>query len=123
LGNNHGAIQGAYVIVYTQAGVGYGLDTSDAAGQAVFKLPKGTYNIEAHFSAEYWLRVVTTSATSSNVEVNSSMSTTVELSDYPPAIWTTTAFWLLIALTAVAMFVAVYIMFLSKRIPAVRRRK
>jgi hypothetical protein len=123
LGNNHVAIQGAYVIAYTQAGIGYGLDTSDAAGRAVFKLPKGTYNIEAHYSAEYWLRVVTTSATNSNVEVNSSMSTTIELSEYPPGIWTTTAFWIVIALAAIAVFAAVYIIFINKKMPIARRRK
>jgi len=124
LGNNAVAVHGAYVIVYTQTGVGYGLDTTDTSGTAVFKLPTGTYNIEAHFSAEYWLRVVTTSATEQAVPVDSSTSKTIVLTEFPPPIWTTTGFWLLMALVAVSVFAAVYIMFLSrKRLPAVKKRK
>ena len=123
LGNNAAAVHGAYVIVYTQNGVGYGLDTTNAAGEAVFKLPKGTYNIEAHFSAEYWLKVVTTSATEQAVSVNASTSKTIVLSEFPPPIWTTTGFWLLVALIAISVFAAVYIVFLSRRhIPAVTTR-
>jgi len=124
LGNNAAAVQGAYVIVYTQAGVGYGLDTTDAAGQAVFKLPRGTYNIEAHFSAEYWLKVVTTSASEQAVSVNASMSKTITLTEFPPPIWTTTGFWLLMALVGVSVFAAIYIVFLSRRhAPIVSRKR
>lgn len=124
LGNNAVPVHGAYVIVYTQAGVGYGLDTTDVSGTAVFKLPRGTYDVEAHFSAEYWLRVVRTSATEPGVLVDSSTSKTVVLADFPPAIWTTAGFWLLIALVAVSVFAALYIVFLSrKRVPALSRRK
>jgi len=123
LGNNGAAVHGAYVIVYTQAGVGYGLDITDLAGQVVFKLPKGTYNIEAHFSAEYWLKVVTTSTTDSGVSVSAATSRTLLLSEFPPPIWTTTGFWLIIALVGVTIFAAVYIVFLSRRhVPAVRKR-
>jgi len=124
LGNNGAAVHGAYVIVYTQSGVGYGLDTTNAAGQAVFKLPKGTYNIEAHFSAEYWLKVVTTSASEQAVSVNASMSKTIVLTEFPPPIWTTTGFWLLMALVAVSVFAAIYIVFLSRRhVPLVSRKR
>jgi len=123
LGNNGAAVYGAYVIIYTQAGVGYGLDTTDAGGQAVFKLPKGTYNIEAHYSAEYWLKVVTTSATEAAILVDSSKTTTIVLEEFPPPIWTTTGFLLLMALVAVSVFAAIYIVFLSRRrVPTVRRR-
>jgi len=123
-GNNAAAVHGAYVIVYTQTGVGYGLDTTDESGQAVFKLPKGTYNLEAHFSAEYWLKVVTTSATEKAVSVNASMSKTIVLTEFPPPIWTTTGFWLLMALVAISVFAAVYIVFLSHRhIPIMSRKR
>lgn len=123
LGNNGVAVHGAYVIIYTQAGVGYGLDTSDAAGQAVFRLPKGIYNIEAHYSAEYWLKVVTTSTTETGISVEASTSNTMVLDEFPPPIWTTTGFLLLMALVAVSIFAAVYIIFLSrKRVPSVRKR-
>ncbi len=123
LGNNGAAIHGAYVVVYTQSGIGYGLDTTDAGGQAVFKLPKGTYNVEAHYSGEYWLRVVSTSATQTAVAVDSSRSTTIVLEEFPPAIWTTTGFLLIMALVGVSIIAAIYIFFLSrKRAPAARKK-
>ncbi len=123
LGNNAAPVHGAYVIVYTQSGVGSGLGITDASGHAVFKLPRGNYNIEAHFSAEYWLRVVTTSAAEQAVAVDASTSKTIVLAEFPPAIWTTTGFWLLIALVAVSVFAAVYIVFLSRRRTPVSRRR
>jgi hypothetical protein len=123
LGNNGVPVHGAYVIIYTQTGVGYGLDTTDAAGQAVFKLPKGTYNVEAHYSAEYWLKVVTTSTTETGISVEASTSNVMVLDEFPPPIWTTTGFLLLMALVAVSIFAAVYIVFLSRRrVPSVRKR-
>ena len=122
LGNNGAAVHGAYVVVYTQAGVGYGLDITNVAGHAVFKLPLGTYNIEAHYSAEYWLKVVTTSAEAA-ITVDSSKSTTIILEEFPPPIWTTTGFLLLIALIGVSVFAAFYIVFLSRgRAPLARKK-
>jgi hypothetical protein len=123
LGNNGAAVHGAYVVIYTQAGIGYGLDTTNAAGQAVFKLPKGTYNVEAHYSSEYWLKVIRTSATETAVTVDSSKSTTIVLEDFPPPIWTTTGFLLLMALVAVSIFATIYIVFLSRRRAPVARRR
>jgi len=116
VGNGGAVVHGAYVIIYTQAGVGYGLDTTDASGQVLFKLPAGTYNIEAHFSAEYWLRVVTTSATEADVSVNASASKTIVLTEFPPPIWTTTGFWLLMALVGVLVLVAVFIFLRRRRV-------
>jgi hypothetical protein len=124
LSSNAATVHGAYVIVYTQNGVGLGLDTTDAAGLAVFKLPKGSYNIEVHFSAEYWLKVVTTSVVEQGIDVNASTSKTIVLSEFPPPIWTTTGFWLLLALAGAAVFAAVYMLIFSRRhVPAVRSRK
>jgi len=123
LSNDRAAVHGAYVIVYTQTGVGYGLDTTDSEGEAVFKLPKGTYNIEAHYSGEYWLKVVTATATETAVTVESSRSIIIVLEEFPPPIWTTPGFLLLMALIAVTIFAALYIVFLSRRaVPAARRR-
>lgn len=114
LGNNMAPIHGAYILVYTQTGVGYGLGTTNMTGQAVFKLPKGIYNIEAHYSAEYWLRVVTTSAIEPYVSVNTATSKTIVLSEFPPPIWTTTGFWLLMALIAVSVLVVIIVFFSRK---------
>ncbi|UCH02782.1 MAG: hypothetical protein JSV20_03070, partial [Candidatus Bathyarchaeota archaeon] len=102
LDNTGAAVHGAYVIVYTQTGVGYGLAVSNEAGQSVFKLPKGIYNIETHYSAEYWLNVITTSAAETGINVNSSTSKTITITDFPPPVWITTGFLLLLALLAVS---------------------
>ncbi len=112
LGNNRISIEGAYVIVYTQSGVGYGLDTTDAAGQALFKLPAGTYNIEAHYSSEYWLTVVRTKATE-QVSVTASATKTVIL-DFPPAVWTTIGFWVLIVCMVMPALAVVFFVLYKK---------
>jgi len=123
LGNNRVPVHGAYVIVYAEGGVGYGLETSDAAGKATFKLPAGTYDIEAHYRADYWLTVVTTKATKSAVSVASSRSETIVLTDFPPPIWNTTGFWLIIVLVAAAILATVLIVFKSRiGLPVLRGR-
>jgi hypothetical protein len=123
LGNNAAPIHGAYVIVYTESGLGYGLDTTDELGRAVFKLPRGTYSVEAYLTAEYWLRIVTTSASKQNISVHASTSETVTLADFPSPIWTTTGFWLLIASTLISVIAAVFIIILlRKRLHAARAK-
>ena len=113
LGNNRVPIQGAYVIVYTESGVGYGLDTTDAAGQALFKLPTGAYRIDVHYSSDYWLTVVRTSATEP-VSVAASTSKTIILDDFPPALWTTLGFWVLIVSLVVPVLVVVLFVLYKK---------
>jgi len=124
LGNNRVPIHGAYVIIYAEGGVGYGLETSDAAGKATFKLPAGTYDIETHYRADYWLTVVTTKATKPSVSVASSRSETIILTDFPPPIWTTTGFWLIIVLVAAAILATVLLVFRSRiSLPLFRGKK
>jgi len=124
LGNNAIPIYGAYVIVYTQSLVGYGLEITDATGEAVFRLPEGTYRIDTRYSSVYWLTAVTANAIEPAVSVTASTTKTITLADYPPAIWTTTGFWVLMALVAISVSAAIYIMFLSGRhIPIVTRKK
>lgn len=117
LGNNGNPIHGAYVIVYTQSGVGYGLDTTNSTGKALFKLPPGTYRIDAHYTSDYWLTVVRSSATEP-VSVTSSSSKSIVLADFPPSIWSTTGFWLLLmSIVAVAVAVAFILYMIYKRVP------
>ena len=115
LGNDQSAVHGAYVIVYTQSGVGYGLSISDDAGQAVFKLPKGIYDIEAHYSGEYWLRVFTATANETGISVDASRTKTITLAEFPPPIWATTGFWLLLIPILLVIGVVVYKLFLGPR--------
>jgi hypothetical protein len=107
------AVHGAYVIASTQAGVGYGLAVTDEIGQAVFKLPTGTYDLEVHYSTGYWLSMVTTSITESSVSVTSSMPLTITLADFPPPIWTTVGFLLFAGF--VIVIVSGVVVFLYKK--------
>ena len=121
-GNDGNPIHGAYVIVYTQSGVGYGLDTANSTGKALFKLPSGTYKIDAHYTSDYWLTVVRSSATEP-VSVTSSGSKNIILRDFPPSIWSTTGFWLLLALiVAVAIAAAMMLYTTYRRVPRVHGR-
>jgi hypothetical protein len=112
--NNGAPINGAYVIVYAQSGVGYGLDITDAAGQAVFKLPAGTYRVDAHYVSDYWMTVVKADA-SDTVQVASSTTKILVLSAYPPAIWSTVGFLLLLAVIIVVAIAVIAFLLLRRR--------
>jgi len=103
LGNNGAPVHGAYVIIYTEAGMVYDFRMTDATGEAVSKLPVGLYRIEIQYSTTYWLTGVTAKATESHREVTSSGSVPVTLTDFPPSIWTTLGFWLLVAFIVVVL--------------------
>ena len=104
LGSNGAPVRGAYVVIYTQAGIVYDFKMTDSAGHAVFQLPSsdiqviGSYTVEVHYSATYWLAAVTVAATKPLVSVTSSGSVTITLADFPPPIWMTPGFWVIIAL-------------------------
>jgi hypothetical protein len=116
LGNDGSAVHGAYVWVYTEAGLPYDFKMTGAEGRAVFRLPIGTYRIEAYYSTAYMLTHVVANATKPSVLVNSSRPLNITFDDYPPPIWTTIAFWLALAIIlAIALSVIVYL--------AYRRRK
>jgi len=114
LGNNRVPIHGAYVIVYTQSGVGYGVEITNAAGEAVFQLPEGTYKIDVRFSSVYWLKAVTSQASEPSRLVSSSDTLIIILDDFPPAVWTALGFWLLIMCLAAPAIAIVFIILYKK---------
>jgi len=103
LGNNGVPIQGAYVVISAQEGTVYDFKVTNASGMATFRLPVGTYKIETYYSTAYWLTHVAVSTTESSVSVPSSGPVTITLTDFPPSLWTTVGFWLLIALIIVVV--------------------
>lgn len=112
LGNDGSVVHGAYVWVYTDAGVPYDFKMTDPSGKAVFRLPIGTYRIETFYSTAYMLTHVAATATEPSVSVTSSHSINITLQDYPPPIWTTIAFWLILAVILIAVSaLAVYILY------------
>jgi len=108
-------VYGSYVIAETSSGVGYGLDVSDKAGIASFRLPFGDYVITAHYTTDYWLTMVQTKGDSS-VTVSESSSSQVVLSNFPPAIWTTFGFILVISSIAIVVAAIVILFLYFKRI-------
>ena len=115
VGNDGSNIHGAYVIIYSQNGEGYGLATTNQSGQAVFKIPRGIYSVEAHYSAEYWLNVVTVKARLDDISMDSSISKLMELTEFPPPIWTTTGFMLILAIIVVLIMVIAYAIMRRRR--------
>jgi len=119
LGSNGVPVHGAYVVVYTHAGIVYDFKMTDSGGQAVFQLPSsdveviGSYKIEVYYSTTYWLTTVTATATKPEVSVTSSGSVTITLTNFPPPVWTTVGFLLLIAL--IILMVLGTIAFLYKK--------
>jgi hypothetical protein len=114
-GNDGAPIHGAYIIVYTQSGIGVGLNIANAAGKAVFRLPPGNYRIEAYYVSSYWLSVITTSA-SEQVSLTSTTTKNMVLKDYPPPLWTTTGFqMLIIVLIAIASTITIVVYTVHKK--------
>lgn len=113
-GNDGTPIRGAYVIVYTQSGVGCGLDITDSQGKATFKLPYGMYRIEAYYTTDYWLTTVRSTATA-QTNVTSSTSKNMVLTNFPPPIWTTTGFMLLTIIAIAVIVVITYTVFTLHR--------
>jgi len=115
-GNDGTSVHGAYAVIYTQAGIVYDFKMTDASGQALFQLPSsniqavGPYRIETFYSTSYWLTYVAVSATEPSVSVVSSRSVAVTLDGFPPAIWTTMQFWLVVALLVVAALSIIYVL-------------
>ena len=121
LGNDGLPVHGAYVIAYTESGVGYGLGISDSSGRAVFSLPSGTYRIEAYYTSDYWLTVVRTSATET-VPVTASTTQNMVLREFPPAIWLTIGFWLMMGIILAVGLVGAFVFYITYvRTPKVRR--
>ena len=115
LGSDGNTISGAYVIAYAPSGVGYGLSITDESGQAVFKLPKGTYDIEAHYSGAYWLSGITATANKTDVILDSSKTETVSMVDFPPPIWATIGFWLVLIPILAIVAIIIYILILKPK--------
>jgi hypothetical protein len=99
--DNGGArLSGTYVMIYHPSGLGYGLGITDDTGETLFQVPTGLYNFDTHYNAGYWLNTVATQETLSNVEVNGSITAEIRLTEFPPAIWSTIGFVMIISVIA-----------------------
>lgn len=110
-------IHGSYVIAETLSGVGYGLNISDKEGFASLRLPSGDYQIAAHYTTDYWLTMVQTKG-STPISISESITKEVILSNYPPAIWTTIGFILLLSSIGIlTVAIAIFYLFFRRMNP------
>jgi hypothetical protein len=112
LDNGKNPVGNAFIVIYTPLGDGVAINITDNAGYAVVRLPAGTYTIEAYYTADYWLTPAKTNATA-QVTISQSTQQQVVLAEYPPAIWTTYGFWLLVA--AIITIAVAVVLLLRKR--------
>lgn len=113
-----GLIQGAYVVLYNVYGVVFDFKVTDTGGSVTLRVPVGTYRVEVLFSTTYMFTPVTSTVTQSSVAVNSSGSVTLTLPDYPPAVTSTSAFYvILLAIIGVTVAGLVTYLIMRKRLP------
>ena len=102
IGNDGKPVEGAFVVIRSQAEIVYDFKMTNSTGQAIFQLPPSTiqavgmYNIDLFYSTAYWLTHVSVEKTEPSISIVSSGPLTVTLDDFPPQIWTTIGFWLII---------------------------
>jgi len=115
LGNDGSSIYGAYVWVYSADGIPYDFGLTDTDGNVVFKLPVGTYRLEAYYSTAYLLTHVVANTTKLSVLVDSSFSEILVLEAFPLPIWTTIVFWLALIVTVVGASFGIYLFYKRKK--------
>jgi hypothetical protein len=114
-GTNGAPTSGAYVVIYTQAGIVFDFKMTDASGAAIFQLPPsdneavGMYHAEVYYSTAYWLTHITVTTSEPAIAINSSKPLEITLANFPPPIYTTLGFWLVIAPIAIIGVGLVYL--------------
>jgi signal transduction histidine kinase len=111
--NNGATINGAYVVLYGQSGAGYALKVTDAIGHAIFKMPEGTYRIDVNYATNYWLTAVNANA-SDTIQLEESTVKNMILSGFPPAVWSTVGFLLLLVTIIVTALIVISIWLVAR---------
>ena len=114
LDNAGKSVKGAYVLVYSRSGLGYGFNVTSPSGVSSMKLPPGNYSVAVHFGDVYWLTPVSV-VEKRTVLVDNNVDIRITLGDYPPPIWGTTGFLASFALIIVLALAAFLIMSKSKK--------
>jgi hypothetical protein len=109
-------VEGAYVLVYSRSGLGYGFNVTSTTGASSMKLPPGNYIVAVHFSEIYWLTPVSV-VKEKMVSVENNVAVKITLTDYPPPIYGTTGFLALVAVIAILALTAFLMMSRRKKKP------
>jgi hypothetical protein len=102
--NGDKPVSEAYVFAYRDR-LGYGFGATDEEGAVVFKVPSGIYDLETHFSSTYLLSHVSSNFTKPDLSIGESTQITLKLNDYPPPLWTTIGF--MVVLTGAVLLVVI----------------
>jgi hypothetical protein len=116
LDNTGKPVEGAYVLVYSRSGLGYGFNVTSPNGVSSMKLPEGNYSVAVHFSNVYWLTPVSV-VEEKTVSVENYVAVKITLPDYPPPIYGTTGFLALVAVIVVLALTAFLMMSRHKKKP------
>lgn len=87
-------LKGVYVVASTPRKV-FGFGVTRELGLTTLTLPKGTYQVSTYYNTTYWLNSIS-NYTQVTVPVTSKTLVQVSISNYPPALWTTMGFWLIV---------------------------
>ena len=83
-------------------------------GVSSMKLPLGNYSVAVHFNDVYWLTPIFVME-ERTVSVENNVVVKIALADYPPPIWGTTGFLVIIAMIAALALITFLIMSKRKR--------
>ncbi len=115
LSNNGEAVQEGRITVFSEDGMLHDYQVTNASGVIVSRLPVGTYRIDVFYTTQYWLTHVAVSTSESAVPVTSSREESITIADYPPPLWNTIGFWLLVTSIVAVALVTVYIILKRKQ--------
>lgn len=107
-------LPGAYLVTTFTTGRTKGFAVTSMSGRAEFTVPLGTYVVEAYYNATYWLTGVSTHA-ARTVTVISNTELLLRLEEYPPPIYLTVAFWLIVAVIVAALALGMLFRRITKR--------
>ncbi len=93
-------LTGAFVTVL-RAGETVGAGSTDAEGKAEFRLPTGTYQVQVSYRTTYLLTQVSTDVEAS-ANLSQDLTLDVPISSFPPPIYATVLFYVLIGVVAIA---------------------
>lgn len=98
-------LAGAFVTVLRDGGT-VAAGTTDEAGQVEFRLPRGTYQIQVFYQTTYLLTDVSAGGEAST-DLTQDQPLDIALASFPPPIYATTLFYVLLAVVALAAALAV----------------
>ncbi len=97
VGDSNGqSISGAWVQVFTASGILYDSKQTNSSGIATFKVPSGTYRIDASYTTTFMLTPFSSIIATSAQSVSSPTTLSLKISSYPPPFFSTVLYSLIL---------------------------